>query len=151
MGRLCGIAFNVCLMSLQPDWHSIWRMAFYVILWTLWLFRFDIIFNGKVCDASQAFNTVKLRVGWWLKAHRLMDNSPVLDVMREPSFAKVTLIKGCPGASGLGGALRDDNGLVKILFSKSIGIADILILLNFLLLRKPSLVLLLLLGLIHMN
>lgn len=71
--------------------NSIWCMAFFTIMWIIWYSRNDLIFKGEPFDIFQYFETTKFRIGWWIRAKRLLENSSVLDVVRETALAKAPL------------------------------------------------------------
>ena len=129
---------------------KVWKMAFYAIVWSIWLHRNEVVFNQKQFDAIQLFEIVKLRLMWWAKAAWPNVIGDPLDFFRCPNFAMVTKSKimeprckswecptmgfmkfnvdgasrGKPGHAGIGGLLRDDKGKVWMEFSKSIGISE---------------------------
>ncbi|XVE65734.1 hypothetical protein DITRI_Ditri08aG0023100 [Diplodiscus trichospermus] len=70
-------------------------MAFCAIIWSLWLMRNEIIFQGKSLDVNRVIDLSKLRWAKWGKTR-----------------------------SGIGGVLRDHLGKERIRFSKSIGVED---------------------------
>ncbi|KAB2072675.1 hypothetical protein ERO13_A07G027150v2 [Gossypium hirsutum] len=45
-------------------------MAFFATIWSIWLWRNSMVYNGKIFDIIQLFETIKLRLGWWCKAQR---------------------------------------------------------------------------------
>ena len=45
-----------------------WKSIFYVIIWTVWQARNDIIFTDGSWNAQVIEFQVKLRVGQWIKA-----------------------------------------------------------------------------------
>ena len=60
-------------ISWKELWHKntngdVWHMLLFAILWTLWLFRNDIVFNNKILDEIQVFDLVKTCMAWWCKA-----------------------------------------------------------------------------------
>lgn len=108
---------------------SIWKMAFYTLVWSLWLFRNEIVFNGKHWDQDQLFELIKLQVASWAKAKWPFLQNSELDIYRTPK-AEVHIKKqkqdrlemrwkepeegkmkfnvdgaanGCPGEAGIGG------------------------------------------------
>ncbi|EOY02249.1 Uncharacterized protein TCM_016779 [Theobroma cacao] len=115
---------------------------------TIWFSRNDLIFNGKLFDIFQIFDVIKLKVGWWAKAKWPPKNSSVMDVVSDPSYAKASVVlkknklmtdwikppngcmkfnvdetaRGYPRDAAISGVLCDNNGSIKILFSKSVGI-----------------------------
>ena len=40
---------------------EVWLMSFFVISWSIWLTRNDMISNGKVFDFRQIIDTIRLR------------------------------------------------------------------------------------------
>ncbi|EOY09873.1 Uncharacterized protein TCM_025243 [Theobroma cacao] len=63
---------------------SIWKMAFYTVVWSLWLFRNEIVFNGKHWDQDQLFELIKLQVASWAKAKWPFLQNSELDIYRTP-------------------------------------------------------------------
>ena len=42
--------------------NKLWKMAFFAIIWSIWLTRNDMVFNGKVLDLRQILNIINLRI-----------------------------------------------------------------------------------------
>ncbi|EOY26998.1 Uncharacterized protein TCM_028954 [Theobroma cacao] len=129
---------------------KIWCMAFYAILWSVWLYRNDMVFRGVTWNADQVFELVKLRVASWAQAKWPLEYGVVLDTYKYPAKGamvkkrKITRVveewskphkgemkynvdgvaQGCPEEVGIGGIIRDDEGNTKIVFSKVIGVED---------------------------
>ena len=126
-------------------------MIFFVIIWSIWLMRNDMIFNGKAYDFRQIIDTIKLRTAWWFKAKWPNSVNSILDIVRFPNniqspikskaVKNVTLWKappsgslkfnvdgsarGKPGPAGIGGdVLKDCMAATKAVFSRAIGVAD---------------------------
>ncbi|EOY04005.1 Uncharacterized protein TCM_019262 [Theobroma cacao] len=106
------------LVTLFKSWTGVmmkggqirlWKMAFYALVWSLWLFRNDIVFCGKVWDPNQLYKLTELRVATWANAKWPQENYAA---------------RGCQGEAGIGGILRNSNGEIRMIFSKSIGFAD---------------------------
>ena len=130
--------------------NSVWRVTFYAILWTLWMARNDAVFNGKVMETAQLCDLVGYRVAYWCKAKWPDGAALVDDYMRFPDCIQTAsrggkvlprvewvmpevgqlkfnvdgAARGQPGEAGIGGVLRDENGSTRLVFSKSIGLAD---------------------------
>ncbi|EOY20574.1 Uncharacterized protein TCM_011960 [Theobroma cacao] len=108
-------------------------------------------FRGSIGDADQVFDMCKIRVASWTKAKWPQDFRSILDTFRSPIAGAVTkkemekpsvvdswtkpsqgemkfkadgAARGCSGEAGIGGALRDEKGQIKILFLKCIGEGD---------------------------
>ncbi|XVF04129.1 hypothetical protein REPUB_Repub05bG0055500 [Reevesia pubescens] len=47
---------------------EVWRMVFLAIIWSIWLCRNDMIFNGKFLDTHQLLDLTKYRLATWFKA-----------------------------------------------------------------------------------
>ena len=125
-------------------------MAFYAIIWSIWLLRNDMVFNGKVLDLRQLINTIKLRIAFWFKAKWPECEDSLMDVVRFPNVIKAPLkvksakevilwknplldslkfnvdgsYKGKPGPASIDDMLKDSMTAIKIVFSKAIGVAD---------------------------
>ncbi|EOY07562.1 Uncharacterized protein TCM_021964 [Theobroma cacao] len=125
-------------------------MAFYAIVWSVWLYRNDTVFRRVTWNVDQVFDLLKQRVATWAPAKWHHEYGVVLDTERYP--AEGTVIKrrmrtriveewskprkgemkynvdgaapGCPGKVGIGGIMRDEEGNTKIVFSKAIGVED---------------------------
>ncbi|OMO62830.1 reverse transcriptase [Corchorus capsularis] len=130
---------------------NVWRLIFFVVIWSLWLTRNDMVFNNKHFDALQLFDLIKLRLSWWVKAAWPDSNLSFENLFRFPDVAVVKhnkakvprcltwerptsgflkfnvdgASKGKPGPAGIGGILRDENGRVCMEFSKSTGIMEL--------------------------
>lgn len=44
-----------------------WNLVFFVVVWTIWEMRNDIVFNGKNIDQIKSLDSIKFRVVWWFK------------------------------------------------------------------------------------
>ena len=44
-----------------------WNLLFYALIWIIWEFRNNVVFNGRSICASTAIDSVKFRVVWWFK------------------------------------------------------------------------------------
>ncbi|XVF26807.1 hypothetical protein REPUB_Repub14bG0050700 [Reevesia pubescens] len=120
--------------------NKVWKMAFYAITWSLWLFRNDMIFKGIFLDVIWLSSIILLRLAIWSKACWPLSASLVDDFMKFPSLVRIkpAPIKirplvlwlapslgslkfnvdgsslGKPGPAGIGGILRDDKGEIKL-------------------------------------
>ncbi|EOY21911.1 Uncharacterized protein TCM_014089, partial [Theobroma cacao] len=72
----------------ECEHNPVWRMAFMAILWTTWIHRNNLVFNGKIWDSNLFFYVVKLRVGWWAKANWPLSNSSILEMVKDLIFIK---------------------------------------------------------------
>ncbi|XVF23444.1 hypothetical protein REPUB_Repub13aG0039200 [Reevesia pubescens] len=102
------------LNLLPANWCTkVWKMVFFAVIWSVWLFQNDIIFNGKVLYSSQCPNLAKIKATvrkkrqptyWtaptygWLKFN--VDGSAI----RKPSQASI------------GEALRNDEWAMLMVF-----------------------------------
>ena len=127
----------------------VWIMAFYAIIWSIWLIRNDMVFNGKVFDLRQTIDVIKLRIASWFNAKwpgvylvsdvvrfsNAIKVPPKVKIVKEPTCWKFPTprymkfnvdgsFKGKPRPAGIGGVLRDCSGAFKAVFSKAIGLAD---------------------------
>ncbi|XVF82029.1 hypothetical protein PTKIN_Ptkin16aG0010100 [Pterospermum kingtungense] len=115
---------------------KLWRMMFFFTTWTLWLVRNDMVFNGSSPAFENVVDLCKYRLATWSKARwpmiaeglmilccrgNISWSPPANEVLK---FNVDGATQGQPGFAGRGGVLRDRAGRCKILFSKSIGVAD---------------------------
>lgn len=47
---------------------EIWKMSFFAIVWSIWLARNEVIFNGSNWDSVQTFEIARIRIAWWSKS-----------------------------------------------------------------------------------
>ncbi|XWS30084.1 hypothetical protein CRYUN_Cryun24cG0088000 [Craigia yunnanensis] len=153
-----------CVMHNQPTlvllaWQStlqdnqckeVWKMVFFAIIWSIWLMRNDMIFNGKVSNVRQIIDTISLRIALWFNAKWPDSVNSILDVVKcsnntmiSPKFRvakKVSLWKvppldslkfnmdgsarGKPSLAGIDGVRRDCTAMIKAVFSKTISMTD---------------------------
>ncbi|XWS42557.1 hypothetical protein CRYUN_Cryun16bG0024600 [Craigia yunnanensis] len=60
-------------------------MVFFATIWSIWLMRNDIIFNGKVSNFRQIIDIIKFRTASWFKAKWPNSVNSFLDVFRCPN------------------------------------------------------------------
>ncbi|EOY16896.1 Uncharacterized protein TCM_035854 [Theobroma cacao] len=110
--------------------------------------RNDTVFKGVTWNADRVFDLVKIRVAIWAQAKWPLEYSVVLDTYiflaegavvkkkertrtakewskphkREMKYNVDEVAQGCRGEVGIGGIMRDDEGNIKIVFSKAIGV-----------------------------
>ncbi|KAK8508958.1 hypothetical protein V6N11_035565 [Hibiscus sabdariffa] len=140
------LAWHGCGVSKSKD--SIWHLIPFVVLWTIWLFRNDIIFSKSLLDCTQIFFLVRARVASWFKANwpesdcsaeaiisdplitdkcsLLRSETLVLHVWEAPPFGFVKInvdgVMVTDGSKGgIGGILRDSTGTCLASFSLPIG------------------------------
>ena len=134
MAWQCALPRNRCSKA--------WKMAFFAIVWSIWLMRNDIVFNNKGFDLRQMVDNIKFRIASWFKAKWPRSNESISELIRYPNLISVPLrvkaVKvvtiwipppsGCmkfkPGLAGIGGVLRDNLLAVKMVYSKSVGLED---------------------------
>ncbi|EOY08309.1 Uncharacterized protein TCM_022646 [Theobroma cacao] len=130
--------------------NKIWKMAFFVITWSIWLFRNKMVFNGKSWDELQLMDIIKTRIACWSKARWDNPCLSFLDLFRNLELGAVCpkkksdkknldwikslpdelkfnvdgAAKGCFGETGIGGVLRDYEGRIKLQFPKATGRGD---------------------------
>ncbi|XVF82519.1 hypothetical protein PTKIN_Ptkin16aG0055800 [Pterospermum kingtungense] len=128
----------------------LWKMSFFAIVWSIWLSRNDVIFNRGAVIFDDLIQIMLLRVAMWTKAKWPFIVECVYEIIRNPQLITVktpsvkgprsalwaTPSQGCmkfivdgaakgkPGPAGIGGVLRDDKGMVKLVFSKPVGVMD---------------------------
>ncbi|KAL4320117.1 hypothetical protein GQ457_18G008920 [Hibiscus cannabinus] len=66
---------------------SIWHFLPFAILWTIWLFRNDMVFNNCQLDVVQLFFLVKTRAASWFKACAPDSICSLDDLILDPSIA----------------------------------------------------------------
>ncbi|PWA41098.1 hypothetical protein CTI12_AA559960 [Artemisia annua] len=130
---------------------EVWFMAFFSVLWHIWEARNKAVFSEKEVTSSQIIDLVKFRTGGWIKAFFPACSYSLLDFfvnifsisvcfgdvckVKRPSqwcppedgslkFNVDGSAKGKPGLAGIGGLLRNSEGVVVALFSMPVGIMD---------------------------
>ena len=129
---------------------EVWNMSFFAIIWSIWLSRNDMVFNGIDFDFLQITDTIKFRLAIWLKAKWPDCPNTISDIVSLPCAIQVSFkvkivtnatiwkcppldslkfnvdgsARGKPGPAGIGGLLKDCKSATKVIFSKSIGVAD---------------------------
>ncbi|KAK2654791.1 hypothetical protein Ddye_014647 [Dipteronia dyeriana] len=127
-----------------------WDTLFFVIIWTIWEFRNNVVFRGTQANLDMASNSVKFRVAWWFKNHGGGSNVDLtlllLDIKErciDKASAKAVTSKGwsyptenklffnmdgsangSPGEAGIRGLLRNVSRRILCLFSYYLGIKD---------------------------
>lgn len=56
------VAWNSCFVEVLKK--KIWRMSFFIIVWFIWLFRNEMVFEGNVWDLIKVLDTTKIKVAW---------------------------------------------------------------------------------------
>ncbi|XVE81888.1 hypothetical protein DITRI_Ditri15bG0102200 [Diplodiscus trichospermus] len=137
-------------MELLALFMGIWKMLFFATAWTIWIARNDKIFNSKDCEVRVLQEVVKMRVAHWVHAKWSNNVGSIMDIARSPNLVSFPVARatsrgqvnwrcpaegfmkfnvdgasaGNPGMRGIGGVLRDNFSVVKIVFSKHIGVSD---------------------------
>ncbi|EOY01609.1 Uncharacterized protein TCM_011459 [Theobroma cacao] len=114
------------------------------------LYRNEMVFDGSTWDACKVMEIIKIRMAWWVKCKWPQDNLDTLEIVRFSHLVTILTkrekvkvqvqwkippngwvkfnidgaAKGCPGPLGIGGVLRNEKGIVKMLFSKTGGWGD---------------------------
>ncbi|XVE86722.1 hypothetical protein DITRI_Ditri18aG0056600 [Diplodiscus trichospermus] len=44
-------------------------MLFFTVLWSLWLYRNEIVFKGRHLDPLKLIDTIKVRLAYWCKGN----------------------------------------------------------------------------------
>ncbi|KAL4304595.1 hypothetical protein GQ457_10G009920 [Hibiscus cannabinus] len=91
------------------------------VIWTVWLFRNDVIFKGKDVDWIQVDFLVKFRIASWLLAKFPNDSISVESLMADFSLAinLIHYVNRGNSKSGIGGLLKDDSGMILMEFSEA--------------------------------
>ncbi|KAK8574915.1 hypothetical protein V6N12_062592 [Hibiscus sabdariffa] len=125
---------------------KVWQIAFGAALWSIWLARCDMYFNGKLISVNELLFLSKIRALFWLKAGKEDWNFDLEVWWQNPSSiisAGLTSANAfwCPpvrgyfkfnigGARlgpkvGCGGALRDETGALRALFAGPVAVSDL--------------------------
>ncbi|XVF62081.1 hypothetical protein PTKIN_Ptkin08bG0188600 [Pterospermum kingtungense] len=137
-------------LLLDSSRNKLRLMSFDVIVWTIWLFRNDMVFKNKQLDLLKIIDLVKYRLAIWAKAKWPHLQLTVMDFIISPNTISmpsnvtaprleaiwvellVGTIKfnvdrsaiGKPGPAGIGGVLRNHSGDELIRFSKAVGVVE---------------------------
>ncbi|KAK9041427.1 hypothetical protein V6N11_016529 [Hibiscus sabdariffa] len=76
--------FEECLIK---SLNSTWQFIPFVVFWTIWLYRNDVVFNKNIPDSSQIFSLAKIRLAKWFKAKFPLMAVSVDDLVANPSIA----------------------------------------------------------------
>ncbi|PPR82013.1 hypothetical protein GOBAR_AA38699 [Gossypium barbadense] len=95
-------------------------MAFFATIWPIWLWRNSMVYNGKIFDHIQLFETIKIRLGWWCKAQRPTVAISLNDLFLAPPKKSVDNMP----TVRIHGILRNHLGSSLVIFSKAIGVVD---------------------------
>ncbi|KAE8669100.1 hypothetical protein F3Y22_tig00112256pilonHSYRG00003 [Hibiscus syriacus] len=132
--------------SLKP----LWQLAFFGIVWTLWLVRNEVIFNNKKCETMNISDLVLMRIGLWAKSKwpnailsindfisyplassikLKISNRPAAGSWVAPPQGKLKFnvdaaVQSYVGLTGIGGLFRDHNGMTLIRFSRVVDQVD---------------------------
>ena len=68
---------------------ELWKILFYVIVWSIWKLHNDMVFNGKVFDFVQIFDIIKFRLASWFKVKWPDCPNSTLDIVRFPKDIQV--------------------------------------------------------------
>ncbi|KAK9041456.1 hypothetical protein V6N11_016556 [Hibiscus sabdariffa] len=92
-----------------------------IVIWTVWLFRNDVIFKGNDVDWIQVDFLVKFRIASWLLAKFPNDSISVESLMADFSLAinLIHYVNRGNSKSGIGGLLRDESGMILMEFSEA--------------------------------
>ncbi|XP_039015581.1 uncharacterized protein LOC120145963 [Hibiscus syriacus] len=127
--------------------NSIWHLIPAAILWSIWLYRNELVFQNKRMDLPQLFFVARFHLASWFKAKNqeiaisledIVLSPPVVDKysnnkLRSPlvvwkappvGYIKINVDGAMPVSGlrgGIGGLRRNDRGVCLGTFSKSIG------------------------------
>ncbi|KAK8526054.1 hypothetical protein V6N12_020535 [Hibiscus sabdariffa] len=92
---------------------EVWSLLPFVIIWTLWLFRNDIVFNDMSMDWINLKFLIKFRLATWLKAK--FDDCPlsIESIMVDPFLAKNHYLKAA-NISKIGQWISPSVGFAKL-------------------------------------
>ncbi|OMO81727.1 hypothetical protein COLO4_23441 [Corchorus olitorius] len=121
-------------------------ILFFVAVWSIWLLRNDVVFNGKDVDDMQLFDLIRIRLAWWILAKWPEQPLSFQDLFRFPMEALTSATKerlvhtslnwnppnvgtlkfNVDGSSkgSIGGVLRDHEGNILALFSMNIALTN---------------------------
>ncbi|XVE62525.1 hypothetical protein DITRI_Ditri06bG0124600 [Diplodiscus trichospermus] len=91
---------------------KLWKLAFFAIIWLVWLFWNDVVFNSKRVNIDQLMDMIK---SWYQ-----MDQPPMGMLKFNVDGASL----GKPGPVGIGAILRDHLERQRIIFSKDVRVVD---------------------------
>ncbi|EOY27900.1 Uncharacterized protein TCM_029620 [Theobroma cacao] len=74
--------------------RKMWRISFFTIVWSIWLYRNEMIFEGKLGDLMKV-DLIKMRITWWVRFKWSNDNPSIIEIINAPSAVVVTSSK-CP-------------------------------------------------------
>ncbi|EOY15823.1 Uncharacterized protein TCM_034780 [Theobroma cacao] len=145
-------SFFVSWQNNKPPYGSpeIWHMLFFSTLWSIWLCRNEILFQGKHLDVNQLQDIILVRLAHWCKGKWPVNHIPASHFLFEPSRICINSRKcktkvvcswmrpptgsfklnvdgsalGKPGPTGIRGAIRDHESFIKGVFSTPIGMED---------------------------
>ena len=61
---------------------KLWLMSFFAIIWSIWLMRNDMVFNGKAFDLEQIIDIFKFRLASWFKVKWPKTPHSILDIVK---------------------------------------------------------------------
>ena len=74
-----GLVFNSKHNKLEK---SCWEVLLYVVSWSIWIARNDLVFNNLDLDSSSLIDLIKCRCAFWIKSfYNIMENS-ISDYMK---------------------------------------------------------------------
>ena len=84
------VAFLLAWQEALPvnSGNELWKMAFFAIIWSIWLMRNEMVFNGKVFDLRQILDIINLKIANWFKAKWPKCTNSILDIVRFPNIIK---------------------------------------------------------------
>ncbi|XP_021296137.1 uncharacterized protein LOC110425547 [Herrania umbratica] len=62
-----------------------WRMAFFVVVWSIWKDRNETILRGKEWDSGNCLELARIRVAEWANAKWPREFPSILDIYRQPT------------------------------------------------------------------
>ncbi|KAK8558682.1 hypothetical protein V6N12_041982 [Hibiscus sabdariffa] len=121
---------------------KIWQICLFSFLWSIWLSKNEVVFNGKSFDVYNCFSICITRIAWWCKAKWPDLGVSVGDIVNNPSsllWLKVVSVKkallawsipsetslifnvdgaavGGFGHAGIGGVLRNSENKTLIIW-----------------------------------
>ncbi|KAK9045997.1 hypothetical protein V6N11_051900 [Hibiscus sabdariffa] len=75
------------LLGSKLEFDQMWMLLPFATVWSIWLHRNEIVFQGKKIDVVHLLHVIKLRVAWWFKAKVLESQSPLDFIISDPSIA----------------------------------------------------------------
>ncbi|KAL4361780.1 hypothetical protein GQ457_04G007550 [Hibiscus cannabinus] len=123
---------KVWVQSTPPKLQEyVWMINLFSFMWSCWLFRNKIVFDGKRVNKTQLFDICTSRLTRWCNEN-WPDSGTAVNFEDNMNFPKSGELKfnidgavnGSFGEAGICGCLRNENSRCLVTFSKNVGNAD---------------------------